>query len=94
LHIRVVRYSASWSEAHNFDRTNFGYMLQGLLVHLDDPNPEIQAEVQAVLAQAAPIDPPEFCSQVRLVRERHRSPRLCDALLEAAGSHAPGGTLV
>jgi dynein assembly factor 5 len=92
--LRAVRYSASWSQAHNFDRTNLGYFLQGLLVHLDDPNPEIQAEVQAVLEVAAPLDPPEFCNQVRLVRDRHRSPRLCDALLEKAGAHPPGGMLV
>lgn len=92
--LRAVRYSASWSQAHNFDRTNLGYFLQGLLVHLDDPNPEIQAEVQSVLEVAAPLDPPEFCNQVRLVRDRHRSPKLCDALLEKAGSHAPGGMLV
>jgi len=43
--LEQVRYSASWSEAHNFDRTNFGYFVNGLLVHLDDPDPEIQAQL-------------------------------------------------
>eukprot|EP00967_Tisochrysis_lutea_P029584 scaffold34588_cov28-Tisochrysis_lutea.AAC.3 len=92
--LRAVRYSASWSQTHNFDRTNFIYFLQGLLVHLDDPSPEIQAEVQAVLEFAAPMDPPEFCNQLRLVRDRHRSPKLCNLLIEKAGSIPPGGTLV
>mmetsp|Transcript_39320 Transcript_39320/g.124013 ORF Transcript_39320/g.124013 Transcript_39320/m.124013 type:complete len:210 (+) Transcript_39320:9-638(+) len=91
--LEQVRYSASWSEAHNFDRTNFGYFLNGLLVHLDDPDPDIQAAVAEVLERAAPIDPPEFCSLVRAVRGRHRSSKLCDALLENAGGHT-GGTLV
>uniref|UniRef100_A0A7S3SDL0 Dynein axonemal assembly factor 5 HEAT-repeat domain-containing protein n=1 Tax=Emiliania huxleyi TaxID=2903 RepID=A0A7S3SDL0_EMIHU len=91
--LEQVRYSASWSEAHNFDRTNFGYFVNGLLVHLDDPDPEIQAAVAEVLERAAPIDPPEFCSLVRAVRGRHRSSKLCDALLENAGGHT-GGTLV
>ena len=27
----------------NFDRTNFQYLLRGLLVHLDDPSPEISS---------------------------------------------------
>jgi hypothetical protein len=68
------------SEA-NFDKTNYQYLLRGLLVHLDDPSPEIQAEVKAVLGEAARVDPPVCAEELRTVRERQRTPKLVDELL-------------
>ena len=79
---RVMNYTTTWSEQHNFDKTNYQYLLRGLLVHLDDPALDIQQAVYAVLEAAMVVDPPTFAAEVRAVRERHRSSRLCDRLLE------------
>lgn len=72
----------------NLDETNLSYLLRGLLVHLDDFNPEIQAAAQGVLRAALQVDPAKVCAEISAVRERHRSPKLCDALLAEARSSA------
>ena len=38
-----------------------------------------------LLEQAMAIDAPVFAAEVRDVRERHRTTKLCDSLLEQAG---------
>ena len=45
---RCMSYSALWTESHNFDKANYQHLLRGLLVHLDDPSPEIQQAIAAV----------------------------------------------
>ena len=40
--IRCFHYSSTYSAEANMDKTNYQYFLRGLLVHLDDPAPEIQ----------------------------------------------------
>ena len=87
-----MHYSAVWTEAHNFDKANYQYLLRGLLVHLDGPSPEIQQAIVAVLTAAMVVDPVVFTSEVVAVRERHRSPKLCDMLAEQA--RAAHGQLV
>lgn len=82
--IGAMNYSQQWSEDRNFDKTNFQYMLRGLLVHLDDPAPEIQEAVHAVLARAMHVDPSTFIPELLAVKDRHRSPKLCLELIEAA----------
>jgi len=84
---RTVDYSSEWREDATLDKANFQYLVRGLLVHLDDPNPEIQQAVYGVLEAALEIDPPIFATEVVAVRERHRSPKLCDALTQHARSH-------
>ena len=79
-----VKYSAVYSDGANFDRTNFQYLLRGLLVHLDDASPEIQQATLRVLEEAVAVDAPVLCDEVRAVRERHRSTKLCDSLIERA----------
>ena len=124
-----LKYSAVYSEGANFDRTNFQYLLRGLLVHLDDASAEIQQAanparlghqprapwpptprslagnpallgwqprapqpgnlvfpqaVLRVLEEAVAVDAPVLADEVRAVRERHRSTKLCDALLQRA----------
>jgi len=82
----AFRYSPVYSEAANFDKTNFQYLLRGLLVHLDDPSYEIQQPVMALLERMMATDVHVFCEEVRGVRERHRTTKLCDKLLaQAAG---------
>ena len=72
---------------HNLDKSNYQYLLRGLLVHLDDPSPEIQQAMFAVLEVALNLDPPVFAAEVVAVRERHRSTKLCDRLIEQARAH-------
>lgn len=81
---RCMNYSAIWTEAHNFDKTNYQYLLRGLLVHLDDPSPEIQSAIASVFETGMHVDPLVFAQEVVAVRERHRSPKLCDQLVAAA----------
>ena len=83
--IAALRYSSTHADGANFDRTNFQYLLRGLLVHLDDANPDIQQATYGVLdAAAVAVDVVVFTEEVKAVRERHRSTRLCDALIEKA----------
>ena len=81
---RSMDYQELWSDEHNFDKTNFQYFLRGLLVHLDDPSPEIQQAIMGVFEVGMQVDPLVFAEEVRAVRERHRSPKLCDQLVEEA----------
>ena len=82
--IRAFNYASVWSEERNFDKANFQYLLRGLLVHLDDPSPEIQAAVKDVLEVAMPVDVAVFVPELLQVKDRHRSPKLCEELIEAA----------
>ena len=121
--LHAVRYSSNYADGANFDRTNFQYLLRGLLVHLDDASAEIQQAatptltltltlsltltltltphpspspfqaVLAVLEEAVAVDASVLADEVRAVRERHRSTKLCDALLQRA-QEAGAGQLV
>ena len=82
--LHAVRYSSNYADGANFDRTNFQYLLRGLLVHLDDPSPEIQQAIVGVLSVGMHVDPLVFVPEVLAVRDRHRSPKLCDNLIEEA----------
>ena len=55
-----------------------------VLVHLDDASPEIQQATLRVLEEAVAVDAPVLCDEVRAVRERHRSTKLCDGLIQRA----------
>mmetsp|Transcript_55727 Transcript_55727/g.124493 ORF Transcript_55727/g.124493 Transcript_55727/m.124493 type:complete len:252 (-) Transcript_55727:184-939(-) len=80
----AFRYSTTYDASANFDKTNYQYLLRGLLVHLDDPSPEIQQPVMTLLEQMMNVDPPVFAGEVRAVRDRHRTTKLCDKLIEQA----------
>jgi len=80
----AMNYSSIWSPEHNFDKTNYQYFLRGLLVHLDDPSPDIQQAIVAVLDDGMNIDPVVFIEELTAVRTRHRSPKWCDSLIERA----------
>jgi len=83
--MQSANYSAVYAAGANLDKTNYQYFLRGLLVHLDDPSPEIQQAVMRVVEQAMQVDPPVCAEELRAVRERHRSPKLCDSLIEKLG---------
>ena len=80
----AMNYSQVWSETANFDKANYQYLLRGLLVHLDDPSPDIQGAIFGVLQVGMHIDPAIFIPEVNTVKDRHRSPKLCVSLLEEA----------
>ena len=52
-----MNYSQVWSETANFDKANYQYLLRGLLVHLDDPSPDIQGAIFGVLQVGVGSDP-------------------------------------
>ena len=85
--LRTLNYSAVWDQTANFDKSNLQYLLRGLLVHLDDPSREIQEHIFGVLAVSIEVDPPVLAAEAKAVRERHRSPKLCDELIEMARAH-------
>jgi len=92
--LHALKYSTTYAESGaNFDRTNFQYLLRGLLVHLDDASVEVQQAVLHVLEEAVAVDAAVLSDEVRAVRERHRSTKLCDALLQRA-QQAGAGQLV
>jgi len=83
----TLDYSAIWSQAATFDKANYQYLLRGLVVHLDDPSLDIQEAIFRVLEVGLEVDPPVFATELIAVRERHRSPKLCDKLVEQARAH-------
>ncbi|KAJ1622122.1 hypothetical protein T492DRAFT_336521 [Pavlovales sp. CCMP2436] len=68
----------------NLDETNLSYLVRGVLVHLDDFSPDIQQAALRVLRVAIPINPSKVCLEISAVRDRHRSPKLCDVLIAEA----------
>lgn len=82
--IRCFTYSAIYSTSSNLDKTNYQYFLRGLLVHLDDPSHNIQQAVGSVVGEAMHADPPVCIEELRAVRDRQRSPQLCNELLAKA----------
>ena len=57
------------------------------------PSPSPFQAVLAVLEEAVAVDASVLADEVRAVRERHRSTKLCDALLQRA-QEAGAGQLV
>lgn len=59
-----------------------------LLLHMDDPWPELKEEVFEVLLRVSATDPRIVAEQTQAVRSRHTTPRLCDLLLARAAELA------
>ncbi|XP_033630139.1 dynein assembly factor 5, axonemal-like [Asterias rubens] len=57
-------------------------LYRGLLIHLDDPDSNIQQAVLDVLKQAAPLHPHLLLEEVEMVRHKHRSFLFCDELIQ------------
>ncbi len=87
----TIRVDAALSLQHlvrvvhaGYDRVHYQYLVRGLLVHLDDPNPRIQDAVFASLCAWRHFDAPVFFPEVKHVRDKHSSPEYCDRLLALA----------
>ncbi|CAE7658796.1 Dnaaf5, partial [Symbiodinium pilosum] len=68
----------------NWSRTLYEYILRNLFVHLDDPNPEIQQGIYAVLQSAAPQDAATFLKEAQTASAKSAHPRLCEELVRLA----------
>jgi len=69
-----------------WSRSLYEYILRTLFVHLDDPNPEIQQGIYAVLEAAVHQDYSAFISEARSAGARSSHPRLCEELGRLAES--------
>lgn len=67
-----------------FHATAIEYMLDCLLVHMDDTNKQIQESVLSVLIALTEIQRSMVMKKASVAREQHRSPYFCDQLLSEA----------
>lgn len=71
-----------------YDRSLYSAHLEaiykGLLVHLDDPEQQIQEAVLKVLERAAQIHPEKLLREVEAVKHKHRNRKFCERLAEYA----------
>lgn len=73
-----------------YDDTNAGYLLAGMLVHMDDANPQVQEAVFGAVGAAAGVKPAVVREEVQKVQQRHRTPIYCERVLEIAAGGAVG----
>ena len=81
---RAIR--AFYAAMGDLDATNVGYLLQGMLIHMDDPNEEVQEAVCAAVEELAAAHPAVVRAEVGQVREKHRYKHFCDRCLAAAAA--------
>jgi len=67
-----------------WSRSLYEYILRTLFVHLDDPNPEIQDGIHAVLQAAISQDTAAFMKEAQAAVAKSSHPRKCEELLRAA----------
>jgi hypothetical protein len=66
------------------------YVIDTLLLHLDDPSPSIQTAVYGALASWAVLAPAYATKAARAAAGKHRSPALCEKLLAHLETSASG----
>ncbi|KAL6102916.1 dnaaf5 [Pungitius sinensis] len=57
-------------------------LFQQLLLHLDDPNASVQAQVLEILKNGSSVHPALLRKETEAVRDQQRSPLYCDQLLQ------------
>ena len=75
----------------DYDETNVGYLLKGFLIHMDDPNPDVQEAVCQALEVAAAKKPDAVREAVRAARDTHRGRVYLDRADAAAAAAKEGG---
>ena len=85
---RTIR--AFYAAMGGLDATNVGYLLKGMLIHMDDANPDLQEAVCAAVEELARAHPAVVRAEVGQVRDKHRSKHFCDRCLAAAAAAAAG----
>ena len=78
--------SAFYSAMGGLDATNVGYLLKGMLIHMDDANAELQEAVCAAVEELARMHPAVVRAEVGQVRDKHRYKHFCDRCLAAAAA--------
>ena len=66
----------------NLYRAHCDFFYEGLLVHLDDSDTNIQTVVFQVLEEALDLYPDSLKQSIENVKHKHRTPKHCEALLE------------
>merc|ERR1711871_858336 len=74
----------------NFSSTLLGYMVDTLLIHLDDPEDDMQQAVLATLEAAIPRDANLIAKKARKAVSSHRDGQFAEALAAKAETHAKG----
>ncbi len=69
-----------------FSSTCVGYMVDTLLIHLDDPEEDMQKAVYGTLLAAIAVAPDLVEKKASKARESHRDPELADDLVARARS--------
>lgn len=69
------------SLSSDYDDTNTGYLLKGMLIHMDDANPSVQEAVCQAAIQAAIVKREVVFTAVEEARKKHRSTKYCDRVL-------------
>nr|DBA19487.1 TPA: hypothetical protein GDO54_015320 [Pyxicephalus adspersus] len=68
-----------------YDRTTYKahleFLYRGLLVHLDDPDTNLQTTVLDVLKEASTVYPSLLVQEIEAVKHKHRTAAYCDQLL-------------
>ena len=63
--------------------TNAGYLLKGVLIHMDDTNPAVQEAACRVVERLAKAKPQVVRSGLHEVRDQHRSTTWIDRVLQS-----------
>lgn len=71
----------------DFDATNVGYIVDGMLIHMDDMNAEVQEAVCQSLLHLATLHPGVVKVKVTEARDKHRAGHFCDRCLAEASKH-------
>lgn len=64
-----------------YDDTNTGYLIKGLLIHMDDSNPAVQEAVCKVMEKLAKVKPGVVRASLLEVRDMHRGTQYIDRVL-------------
>eukprot|EP00062_Callorhinchus_milii_P008954 gi/632952241/ref/XP_007891744.1/ PREDICTED: HEAT repeat-containing protein 2 [Callorhinchus milii] len=63
-------------------RSHIEFLYRGLLVHMDDPERDIQTTVLDVLKAGSFIFPQVLIQEIEAVKHKHRTPHYCEQLLQ------------
>ncbi|KAH0631959.1 hypothetical protein JD844_019903 [Phrynosoma platyrhinos] len=62
-------------------KNNIGFVYEVLLVHLDDPDQNIQSAILDTLKEGGTLYPDTLAKEIEAVVHKHRTPTYCDQLL-------------
>jgi len=62
----------------------YQYIIKTLFIHLDDPNPEMQAAMNDVLNRAVHVSPMVFYKEAQSAGQKSTHPRACEELARLA----------